>query len=40
MQKSGKQGHRSAQPAQADPHLMHALGISFDDRWLVLNELL
>ena len=40
MQKSGKQGHRGAQPAQADPHLMHALRISFDGRRHVVNDLL
>jgi hypothetical protein len=39
-QEGGKQRDRRAQPTQADPHLMHALGIAVDERRLVVDDVL
>src|SRR6516162_10385523 len=39
-QKTAEQRHRRAQPAQADAHLVHPLGIDFDEGRLIADDLL
>src|SRR5262249_6256063 len=40
VQKSSKQGHCSAKPAQSHAHLMHAFRIALDKGWLIVDDLL
>ena len=40
MQKSRKQGHCSAKPAQSHAHLVHAFGVALDKGRFIVDDLL
>ena len=40
VQKSSKQGHSSAKPAQSHAHLMHAFGVALEKGWFIVDDLL